>query len=1285
MRKQQNKQNNRKIKKTNAKKDKEEANAAPPRVPDPVRVQHQTVRSALLAYSPMVREGSDLAAYLAALGIHTRESADWNNPRSDHPVTHVCRLMAVCQAIIELISDDVYVTVIDYYGRDWHLHLPRCAPGVTLDIVPRRGLENKVYGGDMCRSGASSIQAPRPFVTPPCGMIACDIYQHLEPTKPLTALALATAMHDHGVTVCVLINHDLREPYGGHTFKATVGDGDDRRNISTMEATWESTYVGSDRFISFTPGASTSPYPLHPYVDLCWTGSTQVGLDGQLWWLHTHPLNRVGPYCLTKIVLTQLETVEVMPVMQPEVRYSTERIVWSATVASILASWIPLTWKQTLNPAARDSKDFQCGGLVAYQGAYPVDTRALAECQLFLGFQALNGRTMAALLSTARAAVEKDAPCMRSFPRLMVTTTFNTAMLAMTHRMDPEFLANYVAEFDHVTENTRRAVLTGKIGSIAWSTWFWRHKWKFLTATALCAIALYGASAPGGTAWFSLPAAASTVGAVPQKFFNWIAPSFAASRAYAALASAAHLSQTACEEFVKWFIGGPAITALMVGETIASSAHHPTWASLAVARVPSLVFHCATWGAYRTYGWRALIATIPCHWAFNFGATAVIYTSPRIQSLVHITPDDLDTGLSAMAGLAWFNQFWRWVITLFGEPPLDFNEFRLAWDQNLECRPGIVQGVADARLCATPPISWWYSTGFKEWRWRELVVSIDAQKIHPADLSPTECAALSARLEWSAHPCICSGINVPADQCLRCAECPPSDFAYIQLQTSGALRKPTSSPAATLAGLASRWFNDPYFWRSTPRVEDSWLRQVRAKMTMAWPDLQDLFGNLEVVGEWYTVEECARFMGTKSKGALLLASDLRAHLHFEQIESTSQPKANEVTKGVVEADGVVRQKPRLIINVHPSVQARLLPVSRRLTDALKNKFDGNTIVSVAGFLVSFIVADPTPRNMQRYAKLMQRGDVATILVSCDDTACDAGPYQEEFGAIQLETDFSEYDQSQHAAFSEVDHLLPAPAEWHAIHDVVLSLPSVSKRTSVIRPGSTGPFVSIKALLRWAMRTGVATTSIFGSVHNITSWVYWLHRLRQELEAGRRVSYEDTSFEIGLTAKVSLHHTRNSMTFLKGVFIDDTWNVLPSACLKIGKSMVPSWRRIHHPAPDVVLFYAVCQSIQVPPSYPILGAYLKLAKKLMRAQEGCDLRAASEAYRMARDPTIVENSQYKVVSSRAPRRLILEWMFRRYGLIEADVVEAENMILSVESLPAIVSHSVFVRLRDIDYE
>jgi hypothetical protein len=158
-----------------------------------------------------------------------------------------------------------------------------------------------------------------------------------------------------------------------------------------------------------------------------------------------------------------------------------------------------------------------------------------------------------------------------------------------------------------------------------------------------------------------------------------------------------------------------------------------------------------------------------------------------------------------------------------------------------------------------------------------------------------------------------------------------------------------------------------------------------------------------------------------------------------------------------------------------------------------------------------------------------------------------------------------------------------------------------------------------------------------------------------------------------------------MTFLKGVFIDDTWNVLPSACLKIGKSMVPSWRRIHHPAPDVVLFYAVCQSIQVPPSYPILGAYLKLAKKLMRAQEGCDLRAASEAYRMARDPTIVENSQYKVVSSRAPRRLILEWMFRRYGLIEADVVEAENMILSVESLPAIVSHSVFVRLRDIDYE
>jgi len=114
---------------------------------------------------------------------------------------------------------------------------------------------------------------------------------------------------------------------------------------------------------------------------------------------------------------------------------------------------------------------------------------------------------------------------------------------------------------------------------------------------------------------------------------------------------------------------------------------------------------------------------------------------------------------------------------------------------------------------------------------------------------------------------------------------------------------------------------------------------------------------------------------------------------------------------------------------------------------------------------------------------------------------------------------------------------------------------------------------------------------------------------------------------------------------------------------------------------VDMFHAIMSSVHVPMDYPIVGAFKQLSEALVRVQGGVSDRASA----LAHDPNLVENHLHKVVYASASRRAVLRFMEDRYGITEREVIEVEGLILSVCSLPVMVCHVAFEKMRHVDYQ
>lgn len=509
--------------------------------------------------------------------------------------------------------------------------------------------------------------------------------------------------------------------------------------------------------------------------------------------------------------------------------------------------------------------------------------------------------------------------------------------------------------------------------------------------------------------------------------------------------------------------------------------------------------------------------------------------------------------------------------------------------------------------------------------------------------------------------------------------------------TSGALYQPAHNPYSVVCSLAARDYVDPLGMYQSPEIEAAALKMLEERLSAVVPIMDDILEGMEL-HNWATELECAWGLGG-TKGANFLAAAEDVKQHGEVNKTRAQDKYNETIKAAGVERGEVVLKPRSVKNVSTQDQTDILPVSRALTKDFKGHFDGNKVFQVGRFQIRIVIAHATREEMRRYAELLGTSSEMVLIVSCDDMVLSLGRYAPEFGCAVIELDYTAYDQSQHKAlWITLRTLLKKKMDWNGFeawfnkHFLINCAPVTAKLKWM------GTVVVIKALLRCMMRTGVGTTSIFGSIHNIIAIVFWLCECNVY---GTRNPLKDSCERIGLIAKVIKRDRLDGTIFLRGMFIGNSWNVLPSASLKLGKVMkdptlivprkcVPDGdsgrERMentteHRQRAACFVFAAVMKSVDVPDDYPILGAMKQLSEKL---------RAGMDVFHIV-DPFMLEDAQHKLRAAEANRPEVVQQMIERYNCTEYDILDCERMILSVEALPVLVCHPLFERMREVDYE
>ena len=234
------------------------------------RPAETSLLSALAAYRIPTERGGHLEAYLRQEGIPCYPVDGWHDgPDDHHIVTHAARTYATILCFRDACSTATkmglphpnLLDIVDVFGRDTPVKLPRCVPEVGIRVHPVRPA---LYSADMARAYLSDLVEDGMYHA----AMMVDIYQHREASEMLSPMAVAIAATRTLSRTCYLVLHDLKELYGSHSFKATVGKGDDGVKISNTEGSWFSIFRGGKRYISFQPDAKSMPYPVHPYPGL---------------------------------------------------------------------------------------------------------------------------------------------------------------------------------------------------------------------------------------------------------------------------------------------------------------------------------------------------------------------------------------------------------------------------------------------------------------------------------------------------------------------------------------------------------------------------------------------------------------------------------------------------------------------------------------------------------------------------------------------------------------------------------------------------------------------------------------------------------------------------------------------------------------------------------------------------------------------------------------------------------------------------------------------------------
>lgn len=526
--------------------------------------------------------------------------------------------------------------------------------------------------------------------------------------------------------------------------------------------------------------------------------------------------------------------------------------------------------------------------------------------------------------------------------------------------------------------------------------------------------------------------------------------------------------------------------------------------------------------------------------------------------------------------------------------------------------------------------------------------------------------AFATMKELARSTCMCDLMGV----CSDCKNAGTFEFSHPLILFSASLYRPTLSLASGYFALANRLCRDPTGERemfSSIVLESAWNGEVATRIEQTVDILCQMPVRLERLP---TVEECADALDSKKRRAFLQTwqemqlgnYDLRAH---------ASVKHNEWIK--FKDEGII---PRMIIGFDNAAPVLLAQYARELMRALKAHFNFSVIQHIPtdiGIIrqVRLVIAHPTPDDLTSYAS--SQDGIPVVVVSGDDQLAFSGnsdilPFR---SSTEVEGDFAMFDATVIEAIQ--NGIRRAYSAW-GLDTVWISLIAKLCALAIVFKRGRRVQNSISGRVHMQLPTGISVTSITGSLVTI---LVWTHAIR------KCISIEDAAEDFGMNLKVQ-YLAPGQGTFLRGWWPRNkkgdgvVWARLPSPVklCKILPSPVMLLRQ--GDASHALMFRAVMESTNVDEDYPILGALLVLSRRLA----GRSARADA----VIRDPYIFEGHMFKVNSATgADRNCVLELMRLRYSLSVEEIVDAEKMLLSITSLPVFVSHPVFDRLRDVDYD
>jgi hypothetical protein len=646
-------------------------------------------------------------------------------------------------------------------------------------------------------------------------------------------------------------------------------------------------------------------------------------------------------------------------------------------------------------------------------------------------------------------------------------------------------------------------------------------------------------------------------------------------------------------------------------------------------RIPALLFHTgAALISFTVPGGRLL--RIPMHFAFNYLALRYEENQTHYQR-------EQKTKAREMAE----EDFTNWVIQ---------------WSQGK--REQVAQGI------------YYFKDTIVKFRAFQPEIKIPEHLTHYISTWKTTIAGKVKRWphflqdikQWAEDKCTCYHCGLCGD----CSSAREVEFSYPLLVTSGFLWQPANGPASLAMAILRRGYADPTEGKFATSEEER--KHIKA-VTKELESIRGWMCSLPLSPEdQLDHEECAKAMGS-AKGRNYMESLRSLEQGNAQFRKKLQEKWNEFLKGF---------KPRMITAFSTDVQNVTMQMARELTRIVKEHFNGENISTIAGKQVRFCVAKADPDSLNRYGMLVN-DTTPLILISCDDTLALAnGTQWAPFFGKDNEADFSMFDQSEIESFW-IEFQVWAK-EWgysehwarFTFHCMMQAWKSVKKFPEHIK--MNGKF-------HVHMGTGFSLTSIGGSLFNVSDWA-------KAIKDG--LSIEECSKRLGLNIKTNTSISfEDGATFLRGWWVtakngtDKIWMNLPSLSLKIGKVFKDPAiiaRKIKTSiSKENLVFKAVLSSLKgMPEDYPILGSMIKLSKRLVGQDTTLDP--------LMNDPYIKEGHAHKAYGrGECDRKDVLRLMQIRYGLSEEDICEAEDLIDNVHDLPCFVSHPVFERMRDVDYE